>query len=205
MKDIQLSRRQVLKGAGAIGVLGAIGIPTTIFAGDEEVELLRWDLINGDFPQGFVLAGGQDVATDQETHDVLTLTGSGEASPKNRTATGGGTFVHTHMNGTEVAHGVYRVKGFQSFKAAGGTLSGVPGLTDGIGTFAQTIGGVLTLGVELTRSDGASVAGVLGVDCDLGGEFPVTEGVTLDVLSFKFRQSAGATLFHVLRGVNQTN
>src|SRR5229473_103835 len=114
MKDAVLSRRQLLKGAGAVGVLGALGIPTTVFADDEEVELLRWDLVH--FPQGLVLAGGENAATDAASGDILTLTGSGEAAPKKETATGGGTFVHSHANGTEVAHGVYKVTGFRSFR-----------------------------------------------------------------------------------------
>ena len=198
MKDLMVSRRQVLKGAGAVGVLGALGIPATVIAGDEEVELLRWDLVQ--VPQGLVLAGGQDIAKDAATGDILTLTGSGEAAPKKETATGGGTFVHTHANGTELAHGVYKVTGFQSFKAAGGSLAPT-GLADGIGTIAQTTGGLLVMNIAAMPSTGGSVAGVFGVDCAVPGvEFPIEEGVHLDVLSFHFKQSGGFTLFHVLQG-----
>jgi len=198
MKDLKVSRRQVLKGAGAVGVLGALGIPATVFADDEEVELLRWDLVH--FPQRLVLSGGENMATDAATGDILTLTGSGEAAPKKETATGGGTFVHTHANGTEVAHGVYKVTGFRSFRAAGGSLAPT-GLADGIGTIAQTIGGLLVMDITAMTSTGGSVAGVLGVDCALPGvEFPIEEGVHLDVLSFHFKQSGGFTLFHVLQG-----
>lgn len=199
MKDVVLSRRQVLIGAGAVGVLGALGIPTTAFADDEEVELLRWDLIH---PVPLILPG-QGTATDTATGDVITLTGSGEVEPKKETATGGGTFVHRHADGTEVAHGVYVVTGFQSFKAAGGSLVGTP-LTDGIGTLQQTMGGLLVLHVALKPSGGGTLAGVLDVDCMLPGvEFPIEEGVDLSVGPFKFEKSGGATLFHVLEGVNQ--
>jgi len=198
MKDLKVSRRQVLKGAGAVGVLGALGIPATVFADDEEVELLRWDLVH--FPQRLVLSGGENMATDAATGDILTLTGSGEAAPKKETATGGGTFVHTHANGTEVVHGVYKVTGFRSFRAAGGSLAPT-GLADGIGTIAQTIGGLLVMDITAMTSTCGSVAGVLGVDCALPGvEFPIEEGVHLDVLSFHFKQSGGFTLFHVLQG-----
>src|SRR2546422_10291188 len=55
MKDVRLSRRQVLKGAGAIGVLGAFGIPITVFADDKRV---RWDIISVDFATGTLSAGG---------------------------------------------------------------------------------------------------------------------------------------------------
>jgi hypothetical protein len=203
MKDAVFSRRQVLKGAGAVGVLGALGIPASVFADDEEVELLRWDLVR--FPQGLVLSGGQNMATDAATGDILTLTGSGEAAPKKGRATGGGTFEHKHANGTEVAHGVYKVTGFQSFKPAGGSLAPT-GLPDGIGTIAQTMGGLLVMNIAAMPSTGGSIAGVLGIDCDLPGvEFAIHEGVHLDVLSFHFKQSGGFTLFHVLNGVNQAN
>jgi hypothetical protein len=201
MRDLSISRRQLLKGAGALGVLGAVGVPVTAFAEDDGVRLLRWDLINGDFPQGFVLAGGQDKAKDEKTGDVLTLTGSGQAAPKKRMATGGGTYLHTH-NGSVFSQGVYRVTGFKSWKSAGGTLAG-QGLVDGIGTLQQTIGGVLVMNIMATASPsfgGGSVEAVLGVNCDLGGEFPIVEGVTVDVLTFKFIQSEGFTLFHVLQG-----
>jgi hypothetical protein len=202
MKDLVVSRRQVLKGASAFGVLGALGIPTTAFAGDEQVELLRWDLV--DFPQGVALPG-QNFARDNASGDVVTLTGSGEVEPKKGTATGGGTFVHKHSGGGEVAHGVYTVTGFRSFTPAGGTLVG-SGLTDGIGTLAQTMGGLLALDVTLMRSGGGSLPGVLEVDCDLSGEFPIDEGVNLSVGAFNFVKQPGSfTLVHVLRGLNQTN
>src|SRR3989449_8735762 len=55
MKDVRLSRRQVLKGAGAVGVLGALGIPITVFADDKRV---RWDIISVDFATGTLSAGG---------------------------------------------------------------------------------------------------------------------------------------------------
>ena len=202
MKDAILSRRQVLKGAGAVGVLGALAIPATVFAGDEEVELLRWDLVH--FPQGVVLPG-QDMAKDAASGDVVTLTGTGEVSPKMERAAGGGTFAHNHANGTEVAHGVYRVIGFRSWKPAGGTLVGLP-LQDGIGTLQQTMGGLLSLDVALMPVGGSPLTGVLEVDCDLPGvEFPIEEGVNLSIGPFSFEKAGGFTLFHVLEGVNQTN
>lgn len=202
MKDLVLSRRQVLKGAGAFGVLGALGLPATVFAGDEEVELLRWDTVH--FPQG-VGVPGACMARDAATGDVVTLTGTGQIEPKKRTAAGGGTFVHNHDNGTEVAHGVYIVTAFVSFTPAGGTLAGI-GLTDGIGDINRTIGGLIVLDVEVRPVGGSPVAGVLHVDCDIPGvEFHIEEGVDLTVGSFHFEKAGGFTDFHVLRGVNQSN
>lgn len=205
MKDAVLSRRQLLKGAGAVGVLGALGIPTTVFADDDEVELLRWDLIQ--IVQGLVLTGGQDTAFDAASGDIATFTGSGQASPRRRKATGGGTFLHTDKKGKEVAHGVYKVTGFRSWKAAGGSLAPT-GLADGIGTIGQAMGGLLVVNFTATASTGRSASGVLGIDCALPGvRFPIKEGVHIDVqlgvLTFHFKQpdvGGGFTVFHNLSG-----
>ena len=198
MKDLVLSRRQLLKGAGAVGVLGAVGIPTTAFAEGDGVDLLRWDLVQ--FLQGTALAGGTNQATDEVTGDVATLSGSGHAEPKKRRATGGGTFVHRHADGTEVAHGIYTVTSFQSWTPAGGNLAPA-GAKDGIGTLEQTTGGLLVLHIAVFPAAGGMVEAVLGVDCAVPGvRFPIEEGVHLDVLNFHFKQSGGFTLFHVLRG-----
>lgn len=203
MKDAVLSRRQLLKGAGAVGVLGALGIPTTVFADDEEVELLRWDLIRG--VQGVILDGGQNMATDTATGDVLTITGSGQGAPKRKMATGGGTYVHMH-DGKVFSQGVYRVTGFKSWKAAGGSLVGA-GVSNGIGTLEQTMGGLLVMNIVTTAAPsfgGGSVPAVLGVDCAAPGvRFPIVEGVHVDVLSFHFKQSSGFNgfnIFHRLQG-----
>ncbi len=194
----RISRRR-FAGAGAIGTLGVLLAPGAVFAGSEnreEVELLRWDLPQ--FPQGVALAGGTDVARDAATGDTVTLTGSGEARPEKHQATGGGTFVHRHANGSEVGHGVYVVTAFKSFANGGGTLVGA-GLTDGIDVLNKTTGGLLTLKVQLHASSGLVADGVLEVHCDLiGTKPPQEEGVRLTVLTFNFVQASGFTLFHVL-------
>ena len=202
VKDLVISRRQVLKSAGAVGVLGALGIPAAVFAGDEEIELLRWDIVH--FPQGVGLPG-EAHAKDATTGDMVTLTGTGQIEPKRETATGGGTFVHNHADGSPVAHGVYVVTGFVSFTPAGGTLAGI-GLTDGIGTITRTVGGLIVLQVSVMPAGGSPLAGVLHVDCDIPGvEFHIEEGVNLLVGTFNFEKSGGFTDFHVLQGVNQAN
>src|SRR2546421_1143562 len=90
MKDLRLSRRQVLKGAGAIGVLGALGIPTTVFADGKRV---RWDIINVDFATGTLSAGGGASARAKDD-SKLTLAGSGTFGlGEDRVGTGGGGLV----------------------------------------------------------------------------------------------------------------
>jgi hypothetical protein len=197
MGEVQISRRRLV-GVGAVGALGVLFTPEAVLAdGDngEEVELLRWDLIQ--IVQGTVLAGGTDVGRDAATGDTISLTGSGQARPQKHKATGGGTFLHKHTNGSEVAHGVYVVTGFDSFANGGGGLVGT-GLTDGIDALNKTTGGLLKMRVHLTATSGLMADGTLEVHCSLPGGKPETEGIRLSVLAFKFVQNGGFTLFHIL-------
>jgi hypothetical protein len=192
-----MSRRRLV-GVGAVSALGVLLTPEAVLADGENgdnVELLRWDLVQ--IVQGTVLAGGSDVGRDAVTGDTITLTGSGEARPGKGKATGGGTFLHTHANGTKVADGVYVVTGFDSFVNGGGSLVGT-GRTDGIDALNKTTGGLLKLKVHLTASSGLMADGMLEVHCNLPGSKPETEGIRFSVLTFKFVQNAGFTLFHVL-------
>lgn len=192
MSEMRIGRRRML-GAGAAGALGVLLASESALA-QAEVENLRWDLVA--VGGGAVVPGGTDVGTDAATGDSVSLTGSGFARPDDVTASGGGTFVHRHADGTEVAHGVYAVTGFMSFQNAGGTLVGT-GLNDTIGKLDQTSGGVLILLVNLFPSGGGSLAAAVGIHCHLPGSSPVTEGITLSVGPFNFVQTTGGTLFHV--------
>lgn len=198
MPELLVSRRKILA-AGAAGAVGIALNPSAVFADDgEEVSLLRWDLVQ--IIQGTVLTGGSVRATDVATGDVLMLTGSGEARPDDGTAAGGGTFVHQHANGSPVAQGVYVVTAFKSFKDGHGSL--VPtGLQDGIGHINQSDSGILKLGINVFPASGGSIEATLGVECALPGDTSgAVEGITLDVLTFHFRQvhEGGFTVFHVL-------
>ncbi len=202
MRDLLISRRQVIT-AGAAGALGVLLNPSAVFADDGgEVSLLRWDLAQ--VIQLTVLAGGSVQARDATTHDTVTLTGSGEARPGDRTAAGGGTFMHRHEDGSEVAHGVYVVTAFNSFTDGHGSLSNTP-LSDGIGHKNQSDSGILRLGIKAVLPSGRSIAAKLGVECALPGDTSgAVEGITLDVTvaghSFHFRQvpEGGVTVFHAL-------
>ena len=72
-----LSRREILKGAGAVGILGALGTPTAVFADETTV---RWDIISVDFAAGTVAAGGVASALANDGSKI-TLTGSGTFQP----------------------------------------------------------------------------------------------------------------------------
>jgi len=199
MRDLLVSRRRIIT-AGAAGALGVLLNPTAVFADDDEdVNLLRWDLVQ--LVQGTALAGGTVRAKDAATGDVVTLTGSGEARPDDRTAAGGGTFVHKHADGSEVAHGIYVVTAFKSFKNGHGSLTPAP-LQDGIGHKNQTDSGILSLGIKAFAVGAAGpIDAKLGVECALPNDTSgAVEGITLDVLTFHFKQveEGGFTLFHVL-------
>ena len=157
----------------------------------------RYDLVQ--FAQDTVLSGGSNHATDATTHDIVTLTGSGQFKPGAGDATGGGTFVHRHAGGSEVAEGAWLVTGFVSWQILGGSLAGT-GLTNGIAHNGDETGGIVTLTVRLLPAGGSPVNGVLEVHCDLPGASPTTEeGVVLKVGSFNFTQSDGFTLINDLR------
>ena len=156
---------------------------------------VRFDLVRTE--QGVVLAGGEDVGRDAATGDTARLTGSGGFKPATKDAAGGGTFVHKHANGMEVAHGVWVVTGFVSWEPAGGFLP--PSLTDGIGEVSEASAGIVTIHVVLKPSSGGTVPATLSVNCDLpGASFPIKEGITLKVGSFVFEQHGGQTVFHIL-------
>ena len=170
-------------GAGASGG-GALG------------HTYRYDLIQ--IVQGTVLSGGSDQATDATSHDTVTLTGSGQFKPGAGDATGGGTFVHRHAGGSEVAHGVWVATGFVSWQNLGGSLAGT-GLTSGIAHNGDETAGILTLNVRLTPEGGSPKNGVLEVHCDLpGASTPTEEGVVLKRGPFNFTQSGGLTVFNDL-------
>jgi hypothetical protein len=196
MDAIRISRRRFVT-AGAMGAVGALLAPEAVFADENQPELIRWDLTA--VANGAVVPCGTDVAKDAKTGDTLSLTGSGFAHTDQGKASGGGTFVHLGGNGVEVAHGIYYVTGFKSFKNGGGSLVGVLA-TDAIGKLDQTTGGDLFVTIHAIATNGDLADGVLGVHCQLPGSAPTPEGFTLTVdgTPLKFEPKTGLTLFHVL-------
>jgi hypothetical protein len=170
MKDLILSRRQLLKGAGAVGVLGAVGIPTTVFADDKRV---RWDIISVNFATGTLSAGGIASARANDGSKI-TLTGSGTFSPdEDDGVTGGGMWTTFNPSGTQSASGTYKVKGLVSWEPAPGTP---PLPNDAIGNRLDESAGLAVL--KIRYSDGSR--GVLTVSCHLNPPSPdsIFEGIT---------------------------
>ena len=164
-----LSRREVLKGAGAVGVLGALGTPTAVFADETTV---RWDVISVDFAAGSVSAGGVASALANDGSKI-TLTGSGTFQPDEEGhVTGGGTWKTFSHAGAQTGSGTYRVTGFVSWERAPGTP---PRPIDKIGNRADNSAGLVAL--RIRYSDGSR--GVLTVSCHLvGTPDSVFEGIT---------------------------
>jgi hypothetical protein len=178
----------------AVGVLLAATGAASAPPGNARGHTVRFDLIQ--IIQGTALAGGTDRATDEATGDFVEATGSGQLKAGGNDAAGGGTFVHRHADGSEVAHGVWRVTGLRSWEPLAGTF---PAPFDGIGHIEDAHAGIAALDVVLVPEGGSEVSAVLTVYC----HFPDTpkdieEGISLDVGSFHFTQDGGFTLFHVL-------
>lgn len=199
MKDVELSRRQLLKGAGAVGVLGALGIPTTVFADSGDGGKIRWDLVSLILPD--IRAGGDDTAM-AEGESTLTLTGTGTFRPgHSRQVTGGGTWSTTNTD-VPGGPGTYRVTELISWVLAPGTLVG-SGLVDHIGSLANTRAGLAVFRIKY--SDG--LEGILFLSCNLRGTpASVDEGINASrgVVNFfhpampNFTKHSNRTLFHAL-------
>lgn len=190
---------KVLGSVLALGLLVAIMAPGLAQGGQALGLNVRWDLVLLQPPGSptTAVAGGVNKARDEATGDTVELTGSGGAIPALREATGGGTFVHRHADGSEVAHGFYLVTGFVSWQRRPGTF---PLPNDGIGHASQASAGLLTVNARFFPEGGAPVDHVLTVHChfpDTPG--PNDEGISLGLGPFNFVQDGGVTVFHVFR------
>jgi TAT (twin-arginine translocation) pathway signal sequence len=204
MTNPKITRRQIIKGAAAVGAIGAFGLPTAAFAdegngGSEADGLIRWDLIDITPPD--VRAGGDDTASSADGSTV-TWTGSGTFRPSSpRAVSGGGTWATT--NTTFPGSGTYRVTELISWRLAPGTLVGTAITNDHIGRLEDTRAGLATLRVKY--SDGLD--GVLFVSCTLKGTpasvYEGTNGSRNYIDFFKpapnaFGPHANRTLFHAI-------
>lgn len=202
MGELRLGRRRLL-GAGVAGTLGILVAPQAVLA-HEQVVNLRWDLVVNAL--GAVVPGGGVVADDAATNDVISLGGSGFASPHRGKARGGGTWFRRHSDGSFVDAGVFLVTGFNGFTDGGGSLAGT-GVTDAIGELDQTTGGVLSLNVSAVGGSTPPFTALLEILCSLPGSSTIMGGIRFVIaqlgLDFEPPEKgggilSGSTLFHVL-------
>jgi hypothetical protein len=201
MDDAGLSRRLVLRAAGALGALTAVGGPTVVFAQPATAQH-RWDLPSINFSTGEVRAGGNASAMAVDK-SLIKLTGSGtfrESPGDPQAVTGGGEWT-TSGGGVGAHSGTYKVTGFVSFAPVPGKLPSP--LTDRIGSGSQAHAGLVTLLIAYSDGD----QGVLTVSCHLDNTpDSVFEGVTASkgFIDFYNAQAPVAgvdgnrTLFHLL-------
>lgn len=194
MREVRVSRRQVLKGAGAVGVLSALAAPTAVFADNTTV---RWDVVS--ITNGAINSGGVASAKAKDGSKI-TVTGSGRFQPGDaENVTGGGTWKTFDAAGNQTDAGTYEVRGLAHWKKAPGTP---PPLTDNIGNPAEGSAGLAVLEVAYSNS----THGTLTVSCHLNSTpDSVVEGISAAMGFVDFWQiqlpvagvDANRTEFHV--------
>jgi hypothetical protein len=199
-KDLHITRRQILKGAGAAGVIGVLGVPAAVLADeDERAGRVRWDLIA--IVGGCVSPGGTSSAKAEGDATIM-MTGHGTfPNVRNRclrNVTGGGTWTATSSDPRCLpGSGNYRVTELLSWTPAPGGQ--FPPFEDCIpgGTKASATAGLAIL--RIRYNDGKT--GTLTVDCHLPGSPDcMFEGITATREYVDFSHwLAGATVFHYLR------
>jgi hypothetical protein len=218
MDDRKLSRRQLLKAAGALGVAAAALDPIKAFADEDEGNgRVTWDIINISFATGspHITRGGwaKAMSTDNNhaTTAEISVTGHGTFPNRDKSSkdvTGGGTWKVTTTaaapNACFPGSGNYRVTELLSWHPASGTLP----LTDSTGDKGKPSSGLATL--RLLYDNGRR--GTLTVSCHLpvGAPACTFEGITasMDYEDFWKNEAPASspmipgnrTLFHVSDG-----
>jgi hypothetical protein len=203
MEEAGLSRRHMLRAAGAVGALAAVGGPTGVFAQAATAGAVhQWDIPSIDFTTGTVRAGGHASAMAVD-RSLITLTGTGtfrETPGDPQAVTGGGSW-STSSGGIGGHSGTFKVTGFVSFVPVPGKLPSA--LTDRIGDRAQAHAGLVTLLISYSDGD----EGVLTISCHLDNTpDSVFEGVSASKAFVDFfnaqAPAAGVdgnrTLFHAV-------
>ena len=155
----------------AITILAMVALITANAAAKSEEITYTWLACGG------ILTGGTSCPnTTFAAHGhKIQITGEGELTDHTKSATGGGTFVHTDADGNEVAAGTFVVTELLNFRTYGPS----PATPEDWRT------GLARMRVDL-MVDGEKVAeGILGVGCRLPEvKFPTSlfEGVKLNVL-----------------------
>lgn len=167
MPDLKVSRRQLLKGAGAVGVLGGLAGPVAVFAGQR----VRWDIISVDPQAGTVSEGGHASARAND-QSRITITGSGTFNPHDLLDVSGGGTWETSGGAVGADSGTFEVTRLGSWHEAPGTP---PPLENQIGDPNDVRAGLVKLGIEYSNGE----TGHLIVSCHLiGTPDSVFEGIT---------------------------
>jgi hypothetical protein len=203
MVDPKITRREVLAGAGAAGVLGAFAGPAMALAVDGPNVRIRWDIVN--VLTGCAEPGGQASARTVDGARI-TVTGSGTFPNVNRCrkdVTGGGTWSitpGTATSGCFSGSGDFTVTELLSWVVAPGVF---PLPCDNIGELEDARAGLAKVRVRYSNGE----AGVLTVSCHLAGTGDcVFEGITATMRHEDFTfpepptagQEGNRTLFHVV-------
>jgi hypothetical protein len=193
MQELRISRRHVLKGAGAMGMLGALSIPAAVSADEDgDGRRIRWDILT---PDAIITPGGH-LSAKASDGSTITMTGSGTFQPGDpEEVTGGGTW-STAAGAVGSHSGTYRVKSLVTFTQAPGAIP--PGTPDRIGNAADARAGFAVF--RIAFSNGSN--GLLCFSCMLpGSPESVLEGITASMGFVDFWNSVEApqTIFHVLR------
>jgi hypothetical protein len=210
MKDLQITRRQIVKGAAAAGVLGALGLPAAALADeDERGRRVRWDIISIDFTKFCVNPGGPASARSDDG-DRITFTGSGTfpdvRNRCRRDVTGGGTWKIPSSKDSRCfkGNGTYKVVELLSWTPA---ATKFPLPCDNIGDPKDATSGLAKLRVAYSNG----THGVLTVSCNLhvgaeGAPDCIFEGITasMEWEDFWNREAPAGnenrTVFHFLDG-----
>ncbi len=204
----KITRRDILKGTAAAGLLGALGRPAPVRADDDDDgERIRWDIVNVVPPTDCVRPGGHASARAQDGARI-TVMGSGTfpnlRNRCSRQVTGGGNWTitpGTAASGCFSGTGTFQVTELLSWALAPGTF---PAVCDKIGAEEDFRAGLAKLRVR--HSNGTT--GTLTLSCHgLGSPDCVFEGITasMEFEDFWNREAPVAgmegnrTSFHVVR------
>jgi hypothetical protein len=190
-------------------VLAVAAIVTTAGGATGGARSLRWDFLDVNLATKQIVPG-TDTSKDAATGDMLSLTGTGQFTPARKLASGGGTFVHKHADGSVFAQGFYYVTGFRSYRVGGGTPP--KGFTDRVAKGQGTVlDGILIMAVRLVPVvDGkpqTAHTATLRINCHFEhnhvGLKEADEGFELHTGSFDFKPAQptpttdiSATVFH---------
>lgn len=147
MKSPQVTRREILKGAGAAGVLGALGVPATAFAEDDE---------DGSRIYVFV-SQSQAAAALGLAKPRIGMQGAGTFKPGDTEVNGGGSYVlfDSAANAPKplIASGRWKARRFVSYD------------TKGLGSYGQIQPGILVMRADF---EGLGKDLKLTVVCNVG-------------------------------------